>query len=294
MAASASTDSVPGSATVNGAPCKRTPHQAVGNANSREVKNMNRRNAKGESDLQSSCIKNRVEIVKQLLVQGADANMQDYAGWTALHEACNHGFAECVQELLTARQLVYELKAGHDPSKVLNLLSAPRQCGTTPLHDAVENSHQHVVELLVKAGGLPLLEAKNAQGKKPVDLAAKDEMREFLQSMELQFKRKESSVIALRPSEESYQALLGKGRHSSKRVSTADYDQYLLILSHLVQSYFRTTRARAAFACDEQLWLNFGKHCSNLEAHVTRIAADRRLSSLACIRIHAMRMLGGL
>ena len=40
-----------------------------------------------------------------------------------------------------------------DPSKVLNLLSAPRQCGTTPLHDAVENSHQHVVELLVKAGG---------------------------------------------------------------------------------------------------------------------------------------------
>lgn len=181
-----------------------------------------------------------------------------------------------------------------DPSKVLNLLSAPHQCGTTPLHDAVENSHQHVVELLVKAGGLPLLEAKNAQGKKPVDLAAKDEMREFLQSMELQFKRKESSVIALRPSEESYQALLGKGRHSSKRVSTADYDQYLLILSHLVQSYFRTTRARAAFACDEQLWLNFGKHCSNLEAHVTRIAADRRLSSLACIRIHAMRMLGGL
>ena len=39
-----------------------------------------------------------------------------------------------------------------DPSKVLNLLLAP-PCGTTPLHDAVGNGHQQVVELLVRAGG---------------------------------------------------------------------------------------------------------------------------------------------
>lgn len=51
--------------------------------------------------------------VKLLLAQGADANLQDYAGWTALHEACNHGFADCVQELLKARQLVCEMKPGH-------------------------------------------------------------------------------------------------------------------------------------------------------------------------------------
>lgn len=112
--------------------------------------------------------------------------------------------------------------------------------------------------------------------------------------MELDFRRKESScVTVIRPYEECYRAVLGKGRHSSRRVSTAEYEQYLLILSHLVQSYFRATRARAAFACDEQLWLNFGEHCDNLEAHVTRIAADRRLSSLASVRIQAMRMLGG-
>ncbi|XP_027047528.1 SMC5-SMC6 complex localization factor protein 1-like [Pocillopora damicornis] len=292
-ATSASTDSIPGSTPVNGTSCKRTPPQAIGSASNRKVRDINRRNPKGESDLQSSCIRNDVVKVKQLLAQGADANLQDYAGWTALHEACNHGFADCVQELLKARQLVYEMKPGHDPSKVLNLLLAP-PCGTTPLHDAVGNGHQQVVELLVRAGGLPLLQAENAQDEKPVDLAAKDEIKEFLQTMELDFRRRESScVTAIRPYEECYRAVLGKGRHSSRRVSTAEYEQYLLILSHLVQSYFRATRARTAFACDEQLWLNFGEHCDNLEAHVTRIAADRRLSSLASVRIQAMRMLGG-
>lgn len=66
----------------------------------------------GETNLQLSCIKNDVVKVKQLLTSGADANMKDNAGWTALHEACNHGYTGCVQELLKARQLVYEIKPG--------------------------------------------------------------------------------------------------------------------------------------------------------------------------------------
>lgn len=39
-----------------------------------------------------------------------------------------------------------------DTTEVLNLLCAP-VCGTTPLHDAVGNNHQQVVELLVRTGG---------------------------------------------------------------------------------------------------------------------------------------------
>ena len=34
------------------------------------------------------------------LFLGIDVNIKDNAGWTPLHEACNHGNIECVKELL--------------------------------------------------------------------------------------------------------------------------------------------------------------------------------------------------
>lgn len=267
-----------------------TPLQTIGDVN-RQRRQIHRRNIKGETNLQLSCIKNDVLKVKQLLASGADANMKDNAGWTALHEACNHGYTGCVQELLKARQLVYEIKPGDDTTQVLNVLSSPL-CGTTPLHDAVGNNHYQVVELLVRAGGLPLLEVKNDRGEKPIDLAVNKETKEFLQAMELQFREKDHEVTALRPSEESYQAVLGrKGRRSTNQVPAENCEQYLLILSHLVQAYHRMTRTRAGLASDHCLWMDFNEHCDNLEAHVTRIVAGSHLSSLACIRIQAMRML---
>ena len=63
----------------------------------------------GETKLHVACIKNEAVKVKQLLAAGADANITDHAGWTPLHEACNHGNVECVRELLKARQPVCEL-----------------------------------------------------------------------------------------------------------------------------------------------------------------------------------------
>lgn len=63
----------------------------------------------GETKLHVACIKNDAVKVKQLLAAGADANITDHAGWTPLHEACNHGHVECVRELLKARRLVYEI-----------------------------------------------------------------------------------------------------------------------------------------------------------------------------------------
>ena len=65
----------------------------------------------GETKLHVACIKNDAVKVKQLLAAGADANITDHAGWTPLHEACNHGHVECVRELLKARRLVYEISA---------------------------------------------------------------------------------------------------------------------------------------------------------------------------------------
>ena len=140
--------------------------------------------------------------------------------------------------------------------------------------------------------GLPLLEAKNDRGEKPIDLAENKETKEFLRTMELQLREKDNEVTALRPTEESYQAVLGrKGRHSTNHVPAEKCEQYLLILSHLVQAYHRMTWARAGLAYDDCLWINFNEHCNNLEAHLTRIVAGSHLSSLASIRIQAMRML---
>ena len=34
------------------------------------------------------------------VILGVNVNIQDYAGWTPMHEACNHGSTQCVKELL--------------------------------------------------------------------------------------------------------------------------------------------------------------------------------------------------
>lgn len=51
-----------------------------------------------------------------------------YAGWTALHEACNHGHPQLADLLLTAGAFVNAL--GSDDY--------------TPLHDAAVNGHREV------------------------------------------------------------------------------------------------------------------------------------------------------
>ena len=38
-----------------------------------------------------------------LVSAGIEVNVKDYAGWTPLHEACNHGNIEAVTELLKYR-----------------------------------------------------------------------------------------------------------------------------------------------------------------------------------------------
>ena len=55
----------------------------------------------GETPLHLACIKNNVAKVRELLSNPAiEINQVDFAGWTALHEASNHGHVDCVKELL--------------------------------------------------------------------------------------------------------------------------------------------------------------------------------------------------
>jgi ankyrin repeat protein len=62
----------------------------------------------------------------------------DNAGWTPLHEACNYGNTECVQEILQRCPEV-------------DLLT--QVDGVTPLHDALSNGHVEIGKLLLQRGG---------------------------------------------------------------------------------------------------------------------------------------------
>lgn len=65
----------------------------------------------GETQLHIACIKNQPMLVKKLLLEGIDPNLKDNAGWTALHEACNHGNQECVAELLRCKGECFDILA---------------------------------------------------------------------------------------------------------------------------------------------------------------------------------------
>uniref|UniRef100_A0A8D0GV55 SMC5-SMC6 complex localization factor 1 n=1 Tax=Sphenodon punctatus TaxID=8508 RepID=A0A8D0GV55_SPHPU len=112
-------------------------------------------NIKGETALHTACIRNKVERLIQLLsFPGTDINVKDYAGWTPLHEACNHGSTVCVREILQRCPEV-------------DLLS--QVDGVTPLHDALSNGHLEIAELLLQHGGELLLHQRDSEGKSPLD-----------------------------------------------------------------------------------------------------------------------------
>ncbi|KAJ6669766.1 hypothetical protein lerEdw1_000315 [Lerista edwardsae] len=112
-------------------------------------------NLKGETSLHIACKRNNVKrLIHLLSIPGIDINIKDYAGWTPLHEACNHGSTVCVREILQ-----------HCPE--VDLFSQVN--GLTPLHDALSNGHVEIAKLLLQHGGPPLLQMKDSEGKFPLD-----------------------------------------------------------------------------------------------------------------------------
>ncbi|KAK3699442.1 hypothetical protein QZH41_018609, partial [Actinostola sp. cb2023] len=81
------------------------------------------------------------EIVKQCILQGADPNAKDNAGWTPLHEACARGKLAVVKVLA---------RYGADVNSQSN-------DGIRPVHDAAEAGHIEVIRVLLSYGADPFL-----------------------------------------------------------------------------------------------------------------------------------------
>lgn len=115
------------------------------------------RNERGETPLHLAAIRGDVEQVGRLLAhRTTDPNAVDFAGWTPLHEACNHGWREVASKLLQAGAMV----------------NARGLDDETPLHDAASNGHKSVVRLLLEHGAD--VHAKNRKGRTPYDVATVD------------------------------------------------------------------------------------------------------------------------
>uniref|UniRef100_A0A4X2LCW8 SMC5-SMC6 complex localization factor 1 n=1 Tax=Vombatus ursinus TaxID=29139 RepID=A0A4X2LCW8_VOMUR len=123
-------------------------------------------NLRGETALHRACINNQVEkLILLLSLPGTDINVKDYAGWTPLHEACNHGNTVCVQEILQRCPEV-------------DLLT--QVDGVTPLHDALSNGHVEIGKLLLQHGGSVLLQQRTSKGKLPLDYVLAPQIKEDL------------------------------------------------------------------------------------------------------------------
>ncbi|XP_032000875.1 ankyrin repeat domain-containing protein 31 isoform X1 [Hylobates moloch] len=125
---------------------------------------INKRNARGESQLHLAARRGNLSLVKALIESGADVNLNDNAGWTPLHEASNEGSIDIIVELL---------KAG---AKV----NCENIDGILPLHDAVANNHLKAAEILLQNGANP--NQKDKKQKSALDEADDEKMKELLRS----------------------------------------------------------------------------------------------------------------
>ena len=76
----------------------------------------------------------RVDVVQELINQGADIDVKDRHGTTLLHDACANGHLDVVKFLV-------ENKAD---------INAKKNDGTTPLHEASRYGHLDIVKVLVE------------------------------------------------------------------------------------------------------------------------------------------------
>ena len=109
---------------------------------------------KGQTPLMLMAEDGDTEMVKTLLQAGADPDIQDWQGVTALHSACKSRVDDCVDVLLA------------QPCK----LDIVTNEGRSPLHTATWSGHLYAVKRLAQLAP-QLIRARDFHGNSPLELA---------------------------------------------------------------------------------------------------------------------------
>jgi hypothetical protein len=153
----------------------------------------------GFAQIQYYAQEGNLDKIRELIENGADINLQDRLGFTALHASCKNGQIEVVRYLLEhganpniqsyaamMSPLDSSIMEGDQYPKIVSLLirhganvKIRAADGDTPLHGAAfSNSLSEIVRLLLEAGADP--QALNNSGKSPIDIANEQGQNEIV------------------------------------------------------------------------------------------------------------------
>eukprot|EP00118_Oscarella_pearsei_P014651 m.126624 g.126624 ORF g.126624 m.126624 type:complete len:863 (+) comp37914_c0_seq2:53-2641(+) len=264
---------------------KEVPINLLGGSPKR--KNIEKKNAKGETPLHVACIRGNLKVVREYVELGVNPNSCDNAGWTPLHEVASQGDVQCMKELMKHGTSVKSCSG----SRALFLLPKSAD-GTTPLHDAVLSGSVEAADLLLSCGGNSLLNSMTNTGKSPLDFASTDAMRELLEersgfgaSVEI-ISEDITSLDAPTPSE--YSSFLSEGA-----VSVDSCAFYAFLVSREFKSYVghQLMKSSGFSADDESFIRHLSEFLKSFDIHLQTVMKVDKLPDEVSIYLETLKVL---